>query len=159
MSDNNLRTYWFQTGHDGTAHPIKSADMKSPPPVTKVERDPYTGELLPPRVQVPVLATPPLVHNPALSSGVKANLVSSRLVTGKHAPALDLDIPHEYVPSSTPGHGHLYINVELPWWKYRVLLWALKLCGIIEKGFYNSSVKRKQSMLRLPGTKKGTRNG
>jgi hypothetical protein len=171
MNDNNLRTYWFQAGLDGTAHPIKSTDMKFPPPVdgpmrksgTELEWDDYMGEWIPKCVQVPPrypsrpdLVTgraPVAIHTPG------PNLVSSRLVTGKHAPALDLDVPHEYVPSTTPSHGHLYINVELPWWKYRVLLWALKFCGIIEKGFYNSSVKRKQSMLRLPGAKKGTRNG
>jgi hypothetical protein len=168
MNDNNLRTYWFQAGLDGTAHSIKSADIKFPPPVdgpmrksgTELEWDDYMGEWILKRVQVPPRypSRPELgsLSMPVVAIGDKEpNLVSSRLENGKHAPAIDLDVPHEYVPSSTLGHGHLYINVELPWWKYRVLLWALKLCGIIEKGFYNSSVKRKQSMLRLPGAKKG----
>jgi hypothetical protein len=40
----------------------------------------------------------------------EGNLVSSMVQPGFHRPVLDLDIPHMYVPSSTPGHGHLYLN-------------------------------------------------
>jgi hypothetical protein len=82
------------------------------------------------------------------------NLVSSLTANGKQAPAIDLDIPHQYVPSSTPGHGHLYLDIEMPWWKYRMLLWVMLKCGIIERGFYNAAKIRKMTMLRPPGVKK-----
>src|SRR4051794_35126863 len=56
-----------------------------------------------------------------------ANIVaSSRLKNGHHSPVLDVDYMAALVPSSTPGHFHLYLNgVTMPWWKYRVLLKAM----------------------------------
>lgn len=66
----------------------------------------------------------------------EANLISSWLGDGFHAPALDLDIPHQYVPSSTEGHGHLFLDVELTPKQYRKLLDVLLECGIIQKGFH-----------------------
>jgi len=44
-----------------------------------------------------------------------ANVVSSLLTNGNHAPCIDLDVPAMLVPSSTPGHSHLYIDIEVPW--------------------------------------------
>lgn len=85
----------------------------------------------------------------------KANLVSSLLANGKHSPLLDLDVSHRVIPSTTKGHGHLYIDgVELPWWKYRVMLAVLSWCGVIERNYYKHSVKRKMTMVRAPGVKK-----
>lgn len=81
------------------------------------------------------------------------NLVSSLTVDGtSHAPILDLDIPHEYVQSQTPGHGHLYIDVELSWWRYRRVLKQLYKAGIIEHGFYKLAKKRRMTMTRVPET-------
>jgi hypothetical protein len=84
-----------------------------------------------------------------------AELVSSEVVgSDKHAPALDIDVPAFLVPSSTPGHSHLYIDLEMPWWRYRIMLWALKVAGVIEPGYYRASVQRKGTHLRKPGVKK-----
>lgn len=83
-----------------------------------------------------------------------ANLVASRTESGDHAPALDLDVPAYLVPSSTRGHTHLYINVSMPWWKYRILLKTLVWCGIIEEGYYRASVRRKMTMVRPPWVRK-----
>jgi len=81
----------------------------------------------------------------------KANLVSSLLPNGKHAPALDIDLPCRLQPSKTPGHYHLYIDTELDWGTYQLLLAALAAAGIVEWGYYHASVNRGQTFLRRPG--------
>lgn len=83
---------------------------------------------------------------------LKANLVTSimRHDRKRHVPVLDIDVPHLLVDSSTPGHSHLYIDVPMSWWRYRMLLRQLAKCGIIEKGYYKASVGRKHTSARLP---------
>jgi hypothetical protein len=85
-----------------------------------------------------------------------ANLVSSLLDNGNHAPAIDLDFPIHAIPSSTPGHYHLYLELELPWKSYEKLLKVMAEIGVIEKGFYESAKHFKQTFLRLPHIKKDT---
>jgi hypothetical protein len=82
------------------------------------------------------------------------NLVSSLTEDGRHMPAIDLDIPHSYLPSSTPGHGHLFIDMPMSWEQYELLLTVLHSVGIIEDGFFRLSLQRKASFLRKPGTYK-----
>ncbi|GEM_PF-3020897 len=84
----------------------------------------------------------------------RANVISSLTDDGRHMPVLDIDRPARYVPSSTPGHGHLYIDVPMSWWRYRMLLRQLYKAGIIEKGFYDLALRRKQTFLRRPGVTK-----
>lgn len=72
-------------------------------------------------------------------------LVASLTENGLHAPVLDIDFEARLAPSKTPGHYHLYLDREMPWWRYRLLLWALKVAGIIEPGFYKGSVRRRMS--------------
>lgn len=84
----------------------------------------------------------------------EANLVSSLTESGLHAPVLDLDVPAYLVPSTTPGHSHLYIDVEMPWPVYRRLLRALAAAGIIEEDFYKGSLDRGQTMVRPPWVRK-----
>lgn len=89
---------------------------------------------------------------------IDAHVVSSRIRgTSRHTVMLDLDVPAALIPSSTPGHGHLYIDVPMPWWKYRVLLKVLAWVGVIEPGYYGASVMRKATYLRCPWVKKDTR--
>jgi hypothetical protein len=83
-----------------------------------------------------------------------ATLVTSELEDGLHAPAIDIDHKVYVVPSSTPGHNHLYIDVKMPWWRYRVMLWGMKVAGVVEPGYYKASVRRGKSFLRRPGVKK-----
>lgn len=86
-----------------------------------------------------------------------ANVVSSHLgPSGLHAPIIDLDFPHLYVPSTTPGHGHLYFNVPTRRWRMFVLLWGLYLTGNIEKGYFLWSLRRGGTFVRRPGVKKTT---
>ncbi len=89
------------------------------------------------------------------SEGKPANLVSSLCMDGVHRPAIDIDIPCQYVESSTPGHGHLYFpTLKLNWDQYSRLLVALGEAGIVEKTYVKHSLKRGQTLLRPPGVKK-----
>lgn len=81
----------------------------------------------------------------------RANLVSSELDSGLHSPAIDLDFEHTWLPSSHDGHGHLLLDgIELPWWKYRILLRVFVWVGIISPDYYRHSVARKGTFLRVP---------
>jgi hypothetical protein len=94
---------------------------------------------------------------------VEANLVSSRLafddkedVFGKwHSPVLDIDFEAQLVPSSTPGHYHLYLDgLRLQWSAYKKLLAALAEAGVIQEGYYENSVRRQMTCVRPPHVRK-----
>lgn len=87
--------------------------------------------------------------------GADANLVSSHLLDSPaHAPILDLDGPHRYVPSSTPGHGHLYLDQPMPRVKMWAILAALRWAGVIESGFFWWSLRRGGTFVRPVGITK-----
>ena len=88
------------------------------------------------------------------SSIESAELIASVTKKGTHRPLLDLDIPVVFIPSSTPGHGHLYIDKEMPWKDYQKLLNCLADLDIIEHGYRGASLARGYSALRLPWVKK-----
>lgn len=92
------------------------------------------------------------------SSLDEANIVISLLPDGTHAPVLDLDIPHVYVPSSTPGHGHLYLDVPMDDESFWIFLELLSDLGIIEEGYFQASKARGYSAVRLPWIKKEFEN-
>lgn len=82
----------------------------------------------------------------------EADLVSSRVATDPyvHRPVLDIDFPAQLVPSSTPGHYHLYLDIDLEWHVYEELLLDLEAAGIIQHGYARNAIRRKQSLARLP---------
>lgn len=82
------------------------------------------------------------------STAYDANLLSSEIGDGLHAPLVDLDFPCRLWPSRTPGHYHLFIDKPMPWWKYRLILWSLKVAGVIEPGYYRASVARRAGFVR-----------
>lgn len=93
-----------------------------------------------------------------------ANVVSSELnptprtffdQVPQHMLAIDLDVPAYLVPSSTPGHSHLYVDVRIPHHRYMALLSMLADCGVIERGYAEVSIARGHSDLRLPWVRKG----
>jgi hypothetical protein len=92
------------------------------------------------------------VRFPALKTD--ANLVSSLSKDGKHRPVLDFDFPVRYVASTTPGHGHLYIDKPMRWGTYKKLIEALMQAGLLEKGYANAALKRKATFVRPPWVKK-----
>lgn len=97
-----------------------------------------------------------------------ANVISSRVVgtdepgdgddpahvEWKHAPVLDLDFPAVLIPSSTPGHFHLYLDKPMEWSKYETLLHALADAGVIERGYANASIARRATFVRDPESHK-----
>ena len=72
----------------------------------------------------------------------------------KHMPAIDIDVPCRFIPSTTPGHGHLYFDVEVEEGPYFELLSILGRCGIVEPGYVAASRAKGQSTLRPPWRKK-----
>lgn len=71
-----------------------------------------------------------------------------------HAPVLDLDLNAALIPSSTPGHFHLYLDKAVPEDKYFALLDSLADAGIIEEGYAKVSKDRGYTAVRLPWVQK-----
>jgi len=73
-----------------------------------------------------------------------------------HYLLLDIDVPAWLVPSSTPGHSHLYVKTDKPiqWENLQRLLIALALCGVLEDGYVMASLDRESTTLRLPWVRK-----
>lgn len=94
-----------------------------------------------------------IVRTPATEE--EAEVVSSEIGRGEHCPALDVDVPAYLVPSSTPGHSHLYIDVPMSWRKYKRLLKAMAAAGILEKSYVDASIRRRHTAVRVPWLKKG----
>jgi len=97
--------------------------------------------------------------DPVLVEQPDANLVGSLTDEGKHMPLLDIDYDAQLLPSSTPGHFHLYLNKGVDWDKYQKVLIAMGEAGLIQKGFMDWSLKRGQSFLRPPGVMKVRSSG
>lgn len=87
-----------------------------------------------------------------------ANVVSSNVYANRRRqlPIVDLDFPHEYVPSTNEGHAHLYLNVEIPYWRWVILNWGLYMGGVIEKGYFIWSLRRGGNFVRRRHIKKTT---
>lgn len=83
-----------------------------------------------------------------------AEVVSSEIGEGLHCPVLDLDIASALVPSTTPGHYHLYIDQPMTWRKYKRMLKAMARAGVLEKGYVKASIRRKHTAVRVPWLKK-----
>lgn len=79
-----------------------------------------------------------------------ANLITSETLDGFHRPILDIDFEAALVPSSTPGHYHLYLDKVMNWSNYKLLLEALYHCGIIQPGFYDGALRHEATSARLP---------
>jgi hypothetical protein len=83
--------------------------------------------------------------------------VTTSKVAGKsktHKLVIDLDLPAKLVPSSTPGHFHLYVDKEIEETVYFDLLDALESAGLIESGYVGASFARGFTAVRLPWIKK-----
>lgn len=84
-----------------------------------------------------------------------ANVVTSeRIIGGRHRLLLDLDVPAALVPSSTPGHSHLYVDADLDAGQLARLLEVLADAGVIEASYAAVSIARGHTALRLPNVKK-----
>jgi hypothetical protein len=97
------------------------------------------------------------------TSEQEANVVTSALLGQRsavsddlslHAPVLDIDFGAQLIPSSTPGHFHLYFEKAMTWDNYCGLLKALGDVGILEAGYVKASLRRGYSSVRKPGVYK-----
>ena len=71
-----------------------------------------------------------------------------------HHPVLDLDIPVHLVPSSTPGHSHLYIDTGINGRKFWAMCDALAAAGVLQEGYVRACKTRGYTSVRLPWVKK-----
>lgn len=84
----------------------------------------------------------------------EANLVGSLCQDGKHRPVIDLDQGAQFVPSSTPGHGHLYLDTAMDEATYFKFLQAFADAGVVSRYFVKAAVIRGQSFVRVPWVRK-----
>lgn len=73
---------------------------------------------------------------------------------GVHRVVLDIDHDAALIPSSTPGHYHLIIDVALGWPDYKELLTALAKAKVIEAGYASASIAKGYTAIRPPWVKK-----
>ena len=102
--------------------------------------------------------TSPVTEPP---DGAECNVITSQIEGGwawegiQHRPVLDIDFPARLIPSSTPGHFHLYLDgVRVPHAAYMDLLAALTRAGIIGPGYADHSMERGFTCVRIPGDHK-----
>lgn len=86
----------------------------------------------------------------------EAQVITSRVSgsDGWHKVVLDIDVPAQLIPSSTPGHHHLYIDVAMREEVWADLVRALAKAEVIEDGYANASLERGFTAVRLPWIKK-----
>jgi hypothetical protein len=69
-------------------------------------------------------------------------------------PILDIDFPAWLLPSTTPGHFHLYIDHAVPKDKYMAMVKAMAEAGIVQEGYAGAAERRGYTGVRLPWVKK-----
>jgi len=96
-------------------------------------------------------------NNSKPDSPSRSTVISSksRVYDHLHRPMIDLDLDAALVPSSTPGHNHLYINRPIDEKQYERLLFVMRDCGLVQPGVYNSFKLNQETSLRIPGVSKG----
>jgi hypothetical protein len=65
-----------------------------------------------------------------------------------------MDFPSWVLPSSTPGHFHLYIDNLITWRQYRRVLRAFYRAGMLEKKYVVASRGARATMVRVPWLRK-----
>lgn len=85
-----------------------------------------------------------------------ANVVSSEIEGSPlHTLMVDLDVPAHLIPSETPGHSHLFIDVPMTADQMWAIVDALAAAGVVEGGYAGSSHARGFTSVRLPWVAKG----
>jgi hypothetical protein len=69
-------------------------------------------------------------------------------------PILDIDYPAWLIPSTRPGHFHLYIDRAIPKDKYLAMVTAMAEAGLVEEGYAGAAERRGYTGVRLPWIKK-----
>jgi len=68
---------------------------------------------------------------------------------------LEVEFPIQLIPSTTSRHYHLYLDRKISWEQYVMVLEVAQGADIINRGFYEMSIKNRQSMVLLPGKDRG----
>lgn len=98
---------------------------------------------------LPPAEIPRVTAAPMLMGAVIPEIPSTESLP-MHYPVLDLDFPAELIPSSTPGHFHLYLGKAVPSNAYFEMLETMVGAGILEEGFVNASIARGYTAARMP---------
>jgi hypothetical protein len=78
----------------------------------------------------------------------------------RHIVAVDIDWPAHLIPSSTPGHHHLYVEIPaVPTEAYLDWLDASVKIGLVQQGYADAARARGRSDLRLPWVAKWAADG
>lgn len=117
--------------------------------IHRIRFDPHNGKF--PRGEYGGIQQPSRVP---VDKVEEANLISSHIKDDIHAPVIDFDFPAYLIPSTSPGHFHLYLEKEMKWRDYKKLLDVMLEVGLIEKGWYDIAMKFEQTYARLPHIKK-----
>lgn len=169
--------------HDGTVHAPElseteraAVDRFEAEPDGWAPQGPWSGDLeLPIGLSTRRRTSPQVLHADVVFVGysetgedrrVTENLDEAQVVTsliagmtrrngGWHRLIVDVDLPLAVVPSSTPGHGHLYVDAPMQWPVYVRLLEALRDAGVLEQGYVAASIERGHTAVRLPWVRKG----
>lgn len=89
----------------------------------------------------------PVPRQKKKGKGMYAHVVTSPDPDALHGFCVDIDLPCALVESS-PGKYHLYIEKEIRWDDYQMLLEQLANCGIVEEGYVRVSRARGATFLR-----------
>ena len=109
----------------------------------------------------------PLKNLEATTDLNEADIVTSEVVQlfdfpgseRRHMIMFDVDIPMVVIPSTTPGHNHVYFpNTHVSKETLFNLLDALASAGIVERGYAEASKARGFTVLRLPWVRKTDRS-
>lgn len=71
-----------------------------------------------------------------------------------HKLVLDLDHDAKLIPSSTPGHHHLFIDKAMRWDQLVRLLCVLAEVGLVEPGYVSACIDQGRTSVRLPHVKR-----
>lgn len=95
------------------------------------------------------------------STDYRANVATSEVkdAVNTHKLLVDIDFPCKLIPSSTPGHFHLFIDKMISKYSLENILQAMANAGIVEHGYANAAIERGYTAVRLPWVNKGDTNG
>jgi len=97
-----------------------------------------------------------LEHALLLGSKLKSPFAVQGEGEGSYALLLDLDVPAQLLPSSTPGHAHLYVDAFMTKDQHDAVMVALRDAGVIQPGYAESALTSQYgATLRPPWVKKG----
>lgn len=90
----------------------------------------------------------------ATTAEAKVSEIESSARRMRLALLLDIDVPAWLVPSSTPGHSHLYVDLTTDQEALVEFLAAARKIGLIQPGYEQMAKDRGFCSLRLPWVRK-----